>query len=330
MSLKTSAIACAVLLADSASAWSFAGHMIIARIAEKTLESEDPATLSKAKAILSVLNKSSFASTLTDKEGSHPFVECAPLADSVKFSGGGFQADWHFNDQPYLKDGGKPSDFNIDKHSEDVTHAINAIVAWFNKQSGYQNTSYYQKFHGSWPTGASEAERLSIALRFLIHYVGDSHQPLHSESMYNKAFPSGDRGGNSWSLPSRSGLNELHGVWDRVVYAWSKNPAIPFTSSTWSDFDSKVSQLMGKYSKSSLGNVSDLNSQHWQDESFDIASHFAYLGLQQGQALPDYYVSQGQAYAEKQLLKAGYRLANLLKSMNLSTYSLQNLSSIES
>jgi len=33
------------------------------------------------------------------------------LADDIKRTGGGWQSDWHFVDNPYLDEGGKPSDF---------------------------------------------------------------------------------------------------------------------------------------------------------------------------------------------------------------------------
>lgn len=39
------------------------------------------------------------------------------------------------------------------------------------------------------------AERALFA-RYLIHMVGDIHQPLHSVSLYNKTFLHGDAGGN--------------------------------------------------------------------------------------------------------------------------------------
>ena len=37
-------------------------------------------------------------------------------------------------------------------------------------------------------------ERAFMA-RYLLHLVGDVHQPLHSASMYNETFKSGDMGG---------------------------------------------------------------------------------------------------------------------------------------
>ena len=58
----------------------------------------------------------------------------------------------------------------------------------------------------------------SYALRLLIHYVGDIHQPLHCSSRYDKTHPNGDRGGNLFELPYHYGSDDLHGVWDSILY----------------------------------------------------------------------------------------------------------------
>jgi hypothetical protein len=65
----------------------------------------------------------------------------------------------------------------------------------------------------------SELVGLSTAMRLLLHYAGDIHQPLHATSRVNKEYPEGDRGGNSVALPSISGAKNLHSVWDSVVYS---------------------------------------------------------------------------------------------------------------
>jgi hypothetical protein len=199
--------------------------MIVARIAERILEQKAPATLSKVKSILQVL-RDDFPE-LTESEKDHMMVESAPFSDEIKRRGGGYQSSWHFDDQPYLLEGGKLSDFNFNADSENIVGAINAIVDWFNKVPGYQNNVYYQKIHGNYPTGHNEADLVSIAMRLLIHYVGDAHQPLHNESVVDIEFPSGDRGGNDWKLPSHYYADNLHSVWDKVVYEW-KNPKRPF------------------------------------------------------------------------------------------------------
>ena len=59
---------------------------------------------------------------------------------------------------------------------------------------------------------------ISTALRFLIHYVGDIHQPLHTTARVNEQWPKGDKGGNDFKLPAKYRANNLHAVWDKVVY----------------------------------------------------------------------------------------------------------------
>lgn len=42
----------------------------------------------------------------TLKEGEYPFVECATLADDIKYRGGAWQSDWHFVDKAWYDDDG--------------------------------------------------------------------------------------------------------------------------------------------------------------------------------------------------------------------------------
>jgi hypothetical protein len=46
----------------------------------------------------------------------------------------------------------------------------------------------------------STTSEKALFARYLVHIVGDIHQPLHSVSLYNTTFPSGDRGGNSLKI----------------------------------------------------------------------------------------------------------------------------------
>jgi hypothetical protein len=69
----------------------------------------------------------------------------------------------------------------------------------------------------------TDAEERLVALKFLLHFVGDMHQPLHS-SDHN------DKGGNSVKVtvdgfPHKSKDN-LHSFWDtRFVDALGRPPA---------------------------------------------------------------------------------------------------------
>lgn len=94
---------------------------------------------------------------------------------------------------------------------------------------------------------ATEKEANSLALRLLIHYYGDLHQPLHNVGRYTKEFPNGDKGGNAFELKNHYSANELHAVWDNVIYTYHVNPKRPFSTATWSDFGAVASDLVGQY-----------------------------------------------------------------------------------
>jgi hypothetical protein len=74
---------------------------------------------------------------------------------------------------------------------------------------------------------------LSTALRLLIHYVGDVHQPLHASNRVNRAYPKGDRGGNDFPLPSHYGVKELHAVFDDVFWEYYGHQVTPFSADDW-------------------------------------------------------------------------------------------------
>ena len=55
-------------------------------------------------------------------------------------------------------------------------------------------------------------------LRFLIHLVGDIHQPLHNCSLVNKEFPKGDKGGNDFKIVTQwKTINNMHFYWDALL-----------------------------------------------------------------------------------------------------------------
>ena len=61
-------------------------------------------------------------------------------------------------------------------------------------------------------------------LRFLLHFVGDLHQPLHASSLFSSEFPppEGDVGGNRYYISGASSSN-LHSLWDSGLGYWSTN-----------------------------------------------------------------------------------------------------------
>jgi hypothetical protein len=55
----------------------------------------------------------------------------------------------------------------------------------------------------------------SMMLRYLIHVVGDIHQPLHSVQLFdNVHFKNGDLGGNLFKINYTHNVNNLHKFFD--------------------------------------------------------------------------------------------------------------------
>ena len=93
------------------------------------------------------------------------------------------------------------------------------------------------------PHYASEDEAKSIALRLLIHYFGDVHEPLHCATNVDAANPKGDYGGNEFPLKYHYTVDNLHALWDSVMYEYHDSITLPFTSTTWDSFGTTASTL---------------------------------------------------------------------------------------
>ena len=72
----------------------------------------------------------------------------------------------------------------------------------------------------------------AVALCWVLHLMGDIHQPLHTGSLYSAhTFAAGDRGGNRIpvALPgNQTGRDlNLHGVWDSALREFGVNESLP-------------------------------------------------------------------------------------------------------
>lgn len=137
------------------------------------------------------------------------------------------------------------------------------------------------------------------ALKYLIHFVADLHQPLH-------AADNGDRGGNDVFVEffgektdrHRNKPWNLHAVWDSGMLEERDAQVYAERLNRWLN-----SQPEGSFG---TGSVMD-----WAMESHDIAKHHAYK-LPEDRKLRDDYYHANVAVVEQQLAKGGVRLAKLL------------------
>jgi hypothetical protein len=137
------------------------------------------------------------------------------------------------------------------------------------------------------------------ALKFLIHFVEDMHQPVHVGHR-------NDRGGNDLQVQFFDRGSNLHSVWDGGLLGRGNH-----SEAEWVDLVSKsiTPELAEAWSKGS--------PPEWADESLAIAK-LAYLDpadgkeLKKGAKLGQPYVDANLSRAERRLAMAGVRLAWIL------------------
>ena len=143
---------------------------------------------------------------------------------------------------------------------------------------------------------ASSTDSKRLALKMLIHLVGDVHQPMH---MGHKS----DLGGNRWMVQFFGREKNLHGIWDSDVleggHKWS-----------YEEWATEIDVLSKKQNREiCCGTVED-----WAKETFAIATE-VYSLTPQGSKLSYDYQARWTPVIEQQLLRGGLRLAHLLNSV---------------
>jgi hypothetical protein len=187
---------------------------------------------------------------------------------------------WHFIDLPFSTDGSslmQPKPPNAETRIELFQHALASRAADPLK---------------------------SYDLTWLLHLVGDIHQPLHATSRFSHDLPGGDHGGNLVELCPKPCRDELHAFWDDVL-GKSESPIAAIRAA-------------GKLQPAPEEASADMDAQHWAEESFEIAKRSVYeppVGNGRGPfLLDDAYKQAAKQIAEAQVALGGARLANLLNS----------------
>jgi hypothetical protein len=144
------------------------------------------------------------------------------------------------------------------------------------------------------------AERL-FALQFLIHLVGDLHQPMHASD-------SEDSGGNDVYIQAKSfKRGTLHGYWDnRVVVQLGRKP------------ETIARKLIEAIDSKQIQRWRHGIPRDWALETFTVARDTAYASLPPANgegihSLDAQYEIAAKVAAAQQLMKAGVRLAWLLE-----------------
>jgi hypothetical protein len=276
------------LLPAQGQCWWEEGHQVIARIAVRHLS---PAARLRVAAILDVEN--------TPEAVANAMAAASIWADQVKIDTG--TGNWHFIDLT-LQD----SRANIPDRCPD-DNCVTARIRLFAAQLKATDPDV----DSAW----SEQD----ALRFLIHFVGDVHQPLHASS-------DADLGGNCEALDSPvDQAKNPHALWDGPLVSRMEVDDTALAA----QLDTEIAAL----SDDQRNDFSSGNPDDWAWESHRLAIVNIYRRLRipkQDVAFPDScsevpaeiqqfriqidedYLEAMQPVVRDQLKKGGLRLATLL------------------
>jgi hypothetical protein len=298
----------------SAWGWGCKGHEIVALIAEAHLT---PHARALALKILADGPISATLSRYCNEPGLDAFVDSSTWADDER-SVMPETGPWHFIDIPR---GARES--SISEYCPTATGCITNALA---TQLGILGDS------------KATPQARADALRFVIHFVGDIHQPLHDTT-------NNDRGGNCVPVaffdraPRETNLTfenynpNLHEVWDVEIIERFMNGQTPqqaadeletmfhaqlpawqsqapnFTSWAWESHQLAESTVYGR-----LPNKIAIESPR-PIESCADDDHISTRMLHLNENLADDYQNAAVPVAQGQLAKAGARLAALLNSI---------------
>ena len=156
------------------------------------------------------------------------------------------------------------------------------------------------------------------ALAFLVHFVGDVHQPLHTASRVTQALPQGDMGGNlypiSYTTPDGVPVTELHALWDGAVDLY---PEKGFSAEP--NKERQIRELANIIQEddpaSSFGDqVNELDPTVWAKEGLRIVQQDVYQVPSGGTPSAE-YLTKNSTMAETRIALAGYRLAAILNQL---------------
>jgi len=249
----------------SAHAWHEQGHMMVAAVA---WEQMTPAVRTRAIELFKInpdYNKwiAGVADNVKDKTA---FMRASVWPDDIKnpFTHGGFKNDgdtppktkqagqnigyadkrmhkyWHYKDVPFSPDGTK----TFPAPSVNAETQIRRFTAAISKPGVNDNIKSYD-------------------VVWLIHMVGDVHQPLHATSRFTRLNPNGDEGGNLVKIKCLPNCgNNLHSFWDGLFDA-TKTPKAAIAAAA-------------KLKKATGAAVAKTDPHVWITESFAIARKTSY------------------------------------------------------
>ena len=258
---------------DKASAWGADGHRLICAMAEAKLTPEAKSMLSET------LRMGKFLDNNADED----FPEACLWPDKARHTTHKGSYEEHFINVPKSED-------SVDLARDCA--ALNCVATAIQRNLVYLSRD---------AQGKREKARKAAALRFLAHFVGDLHQPLHVGN-------GEDWGGNKIRVNWYGKKANLHGIWD---YEILKKAGI-----TYPDSLEYLQEIKPEDS------ASDVLA--WIRTSFRLARNNAYKDTEgnliaSGDTLGDAYFERAKPIVMSQISLSSSRLAYLLNELAAGT-----------
>jgi hypothetical protein len=316
----TTAIGIVVFSLSPALAWNSTGHKVVAEIAWQQLDSQ------QRQSIVEIIRRlprfdTDFVGKMEDDAAKGDkatqvhwiFLNAAAWPDEIRKKKDLDRPTWHYIDLPLFLD-------ESDKQALAKRLPVNISTDYppkvpLDKMNILQALQHCQKTL----TGKAGPEVKAAAYCWLLHLVGDIHQPLHCTALFSvKQFPKGDEGGNKILLVK--GKN-LHALWDGLLGTDSRMRNVEKIARELSNRD-----RFGDVWDTAAG---EKDPKQWASESHDVAEAVVYsdkiLDAVRNSppadkiepiSLPIEYYKEAGEQARKRVLTAGLRLAVMLNSLH--------------
>jgi PKD repeat protein len=266
-----------ICLSRTAFGWGGTGHQVIAQIAYDHL---DPAVKAKCNALVALPPE---CGTVT-----YTFVGDSTWTDQRCESG---TSPEHYIDIPLCTSGFAGNGNCLDGSSTNGLNPPFTNVVW----ALNQNIAILLN------SSATQSNK-ATALRYVLHFVGDIQQPCHASTGVSAAHPTGDGGGNSFSL--KGTYSELHALWDAGAGCLTNVNAV-------------VAVVESNYTYNvSIGTIPDPMT--WAQDSWNVARTNAYAnGITENGTPSTSYLNAAQAATKWRMAVGGQTLGNLLNTIFL-------------
>ncbi len=296
-----------LLLPQSALAWNATGHEVVARIAWEKME---PQTRQRVMALMMQTPADADLASMLPTDG-RPlvirqrdlFMLAATWPDIVrndefperkkKYH----HSIWHYTNFFWKQVNGRPVDAN-----ELQPESVNVV-----ERLQFLQTEVLNKRIAPGQRG--------IDVAWILHLIGDIHQPLHTSARVTDTEATGDQGGNLFLLspkntPPRE-TKRLHGYWDDIL---SRSFPRQMNESDITYANRIASVIMQRHTETAMRQrLKQGEYEAWAQEGLASAKTSIYPSwLKRFQTPSEKYRKQSYNIAEPAVALAGYRLAATL------------------